>query len=73
VYGKMSPVKHRSEDSWQHKGYGSRLLAKAEEIASVELGVKKIAVISGVGVREYYYRRGYIRDGPYVSKRLDNQ
>ncbi|MEM3644056.1 MAG: tRNA uridine(34) 5-carboxymethylaminomethyl modification radical SAM/GNAT enzyme Elp3 [Nitrososphaerota archaeon] len=73
VYGKMSPVKHRSEDSWQHKGYGSRLLAKAEEIASVELGVKKIVVISGVGVREYYYRRGYIRDGPYVSKRLDNQ
>ncbi len=71
VYGKMSPVKHKSEDSWQHKGYGSRLLAKAEEIASSELNVKKIVVISGVGVREYYYKRGYVRDGPYVSKRLD--
>lgn len=73
VYGVMSPVGHRREYSWQHKGYGSRLLAKAEEIASTELGVKKIVVISGIGVREYYYKRGYIRDGPYVSKRLDRQ
>ncbi|MCL7404216.1 MAG: tRNA uridine(34) 5-carboxymethylaminomethyl modification radical SAM/GNAT enzyme Elp3 [Thaumarchaeota archaeon] len=71
VYGKMSPVKHRREDSWQHRGYGSRLLAKAEEIASTELDSKKIVVISGIGVREYYYRRGYTREGPYVSKRLN--
>lgn len=71
VYGVMSPVNYRSPGSWQHKGYGSRLLAKAEEIASRELDVKKVVVISGVGVREYYYRRGYSRDGPYVSKRLD--
>jgi len=27
-------------------------------------------VISGVGVRAYYQRLGYVRDGPYVSKFL---
>ncbi len=70
VYGKMSPVNLRREDSWQHRGYGSRLLAKAEELASTELDAKKIVVISGIGVREYYYKRGYIRDGPYVSKSI---
>jgi len=32
------------------------------------MGGEKILVISGVGVREYYYKRGYTLDGPYVSK-----
>lgn len=70
VYGKMSPTGSRVEGSWQHRGYGTRLLSKAEEIASEELGVGKLAVISGIGVREYYYSRGYKPDGPYVSKVL---
>ncbi|MCS7126496.1 MAG: tRNA uridine(34) 5-carboxymethylaminomethyl modification radical SAM/GNAT enzyme Elp3 [Aigarchaeota archaeon] len=70
VYGKMSPIRTREEGSWQHRGYGSMLLAKAEEIASLELDVDKLVVISGIGVREYYYKRGYKLDGPYVSKVL---
>jgi elongator complex protein 3 len=54
--------------SYQHRGYGSRLLAQAEEIARSELGVEKIAVISAVGTREYYRKLGYVQDGPYMSK-----
>jgi elongator complex protein 3 len=55
-------------ESYQHRGYGSRLLGEAESIARSELGVKKLAVISAVGTREYYRKMGYAQDGPYVSK-----
>ena len=68
----MIPVGTKDLSDWtmQHRSYGSRLLAEAERIAAEELDARKIVVISGVGVRKYYYRHGYRRDGPYVSKRL---
>ena len=53
----------------QHKGWGTKLLAKAEEIAK-ENGFKKMAIISGVGVREYYRKFGYNLEGPYMVKSL---
>jgi elongator complex protein 3 len=54
----------------QHQGYGRQLLAKAEELAA-DAGYDKLAVLSGIGVREYYREKlGYKQDGPYVSKRL---
>ncbi len=57
-------------DQHQHQGYGTRLLAKAEEIA-VDAGYNKLAVLSGIGVREYYRKKlGFRQDGPYVSKQL---
>jgi len=72
VYGRMIPVGRRNEDrlSAQHRELGSKLLKEAERIGAEELDARKIVVISGVGVRRYYYRRGYAPDGPYVSKRL---
>ena len=55
---------------FQHQGYGRKLLAKAETMAS-EAGYEKLSVISGIGAREYYREKlGYYQDGPYVSKRL---
>jgi histone acetyltransferase (RNA polymerase elongator complex component) len=48
-------------DISQHKGYGKKLLQKAEEIA-IKNGYQKIAVIAGVGVRNYYRKQGYIHD-----------
>lgn len=68
VYGKMVPLGARDE-AWQHKGYGRRLIDRAEEIAATA-GYGKIAVISGVGAREYYRKLGYRRDGPYMSRHL---
>ena len=56
----------------QHKGYGKKLLEKAEEIA-IKNGYKKIAVIAGVGVREYYRKQGYTidsKEGCYQIKIL---
>ncbi len=56
----------------QHRGYGKKLLQKAEELA-LQHGKKKMVVISGVGVREYYYKQGYAREGVYVSKILESK
>jgi ELP3 family radical SAM enzyme/protein acetyltransferase len=42
----------------QHSGVGTRLLQQAEAISSAR-GFSRIAVISGVGVRGFYRRRGY--------------
>ncbi|MHA1795730.1 MAG: GNAT family N-acetyltransferase, partial [Promethearchaeota archaeon] len=53
----------------QHRGFGKKLMKKAEEIAR-DHGVQKILVIAGIGVKEYFYRLGYRTDGPYVSKTL---
>ena len=46
-------------------------MEEAERIAKFEHGSSKLAVISGVGVRKYYYKLGYTLDGPYMSKMLD--
>ncbi len=68
VYG--SEVGLGGEGDWQHRGYGKRLIGEAERRAG-EDGFSKLAVISGIGVRQYYREKlGYRQDGPYVSKRL---
>ena len=70
VYSLALPLGERSEVSWQHRGYGRRLLMEAERIAREEFDVKKILVMSGIGVKEYYRKLGYRDDGVYVSKTL---
>jgi len=69
AYGELVGLGERKENSWQHRGYGARLLKHAEEIA-IDNGYRKIAVMSGIGVREYYARVGYEREGPYMVKIL---
>jgi elongator complex protein 3 len=69
VYGSEVGV-GQSGDGHQHRGYGRRLLAKAEDLAR-DAGYDKLSVISGIGVRQYYREKlGYYQDGPYVSTRL---
>jgi elongator complex protein 3 len=69
VYGKAIDVSKSGKV--QHKGFGKKLMQKAEEICK-ENGKKKLLVISGVGVRQYYKDKlGYIQDGPYVSKTIE--
>ncbi len=57
---------------WQHRGWGRKLLSEAERIAVEEYGVKKILVLPGVGVRQYYAKLGYSRlsNSPYMVKYL---
>jgi elongator complex protein 3 len=54
----------------QHMGYGKLLMTNAEKIAAEDFDAKKVAVISGIGARDWFYDLGYKLDGPYVSKRL---
>lgn len=58
--------------SSQHRGYGQLLVKTAEEIA-IANGYKKVAVIAGVGTREYYKNKcGYHIEGTYMIKNLNN-
>jgi elongator complex protein 3 len=52
------------------QGIGTLLMEEAERIAREEHGSGRIAVISGVGTRDYYRRLGYWLDGPYMVKDL---
>jgi elongator complex protein 3 len=69
VYGDTAAVGERTELKSQHKGYGKMLIDTAEKIAK-QSGKNKMIVISGVGVREYYRKLGYKKEGLYMVKRI---
>lgn len=70
VYGAEVGIGNRPEGyQVQHKRLGAKLLRMAEEIAKDE-GMDKMIVISGTGVRPYYYKHGYKLCSPYVMKKL---
>ncbi|MDO8516835.1 MAG: GNAT family N-acetyltransferase, partial [Nanoarchaeota archaeon] len=71
IYGPSLKLLEHDEEKYQHKGLGKQLMLKAEEIAKKEKR-KIIRVISGVGVRQYYYSLGYKldKDKIYVEKEL---
>jgi elongator complex protein 3 len=68
VYGRVVPIGERGK-AFQHRGFGERLLREAEEIAREEYD--EIAVISGVGVRDYYRKLGYRKRYEYMVKKLN--
>uniref|UniRef100_A0A8C4ZX92 Elongator complex protein 3 n=1 Tax=Gadus morhua TaxID=8049 RepID=A0A8C4ZX92_GADMO len=70
VYGSVVPVSSRDPSKFQHQGFGTMLMEEAERIASEEHGSCKLAVISGVGTRNYYRKLGYELEGPYMVKDL---
>ncbi|MEM4605800.1 MAG: tRNA uridine(34) 5-carboxymethylaminomethyl modification radical SAM/GNAT enzyme Elp3 [Candidatus Pacearchaeota archaeon] len=61
VYGPSLEIGKIDEKKFQHRGLGKKLLEEAEKICKKE-EVKKIKIISGVGVRDYYRKLGYILD-----------
>ncbi|HOZ55663.1 MAG: coproporphyrinogen III oxidase [Parcubacteria group bacterium ADurb.Bin316] len=67
VYGELMPV--GSKKKTQHSGLGRKLLSEAEKIAKKN-GYKKMVVISGVGVRDYYRKFGYDLENSYMVKKL---
>jgi elongator complex protein 3 len=69
VYGTEVPVGQHRSGSWQHVGFGRRLLAEAEEQAK-RAGAKKVLVLSALGTKEYYRREGYRQLGSYMCKRV---
>ncbi len=69
TYGQQLYLKKKSEDAAQHRGMGKELVKMAEEEAK-KRGKKRIAVISGVGAREYWRSLGYRRKRSYMIKDL---
>ncbi|MFH1423738.1 MAG: hypothetical protein ABIG29_02180, partial [Candidatus Nealsonbacteria bacterium] len=81
TYGQLQPIVGFTKSNIsgpQHRGLGKRLIAQAEKITRAELSrsgkkefkIKKIAVISGVGVRGYYRKLGYFLEDTYMVKNL---
>ena len=67
VYGKAMEIGENNIKATQHKGLGEELLALAEKTAKKE-GVMKMAIISGIGVRNYYRKFGYKLKNTYMIK-----
>lgn len=72
TYGQMIEIGKRNDAASQHKGLGKMLVREAERIAK-ENGFRRMAVISGVGVRGYYRKLGYRKSGTYMIKKLNVQ
>lgn len=58
VYGTLVDVGKKRGEKSQHLGLGKKLIEKAIEIAK-ENKFKKISVISAIGTKEYYRKRGF--------------
>ncbi len=69
VYGKATALGKKGKI--QHRGLGKKLMKKAEEIVRKEK-IKKLKVISGVGVRQYYKKLHYRLEKQYMMKNLKN-
>jgi ELP3 family radical SAM enzyme/protein acetyltransferase len=69
VYSNLNDVGNNIDNSYQHKGYGKKLIEVAENIAIKE-GYSKMAIISGTGVRNYYRKIGYELIDTYMIKKL---
>lgn len=68
-YGQLVPLGGKIEASSQHKGLGKKLLVEAEKIAKKN-NFAELAVIAGIGVREYYKKFGYREFNTYMIKKL---
>ena len=69
VYGVVTPVGESKSHAPQHTGIGTLLLQRGEQLAAMH-GHDTIAVISGIGVTEYYAKRGYVMNDTYMIKTL---
>lgn len=70
TYGPVLGIGEKSTNATQHRGFGKKLIAAAEDIAKNEFGLSKMAVIAGVGARQYFYRLGYRLKSNYMIKKL---
>jgi len=72
VYGQSLQVGEEQRGAAQHTGLGTQLIAKAKQIAT-QKGYQRLAVISAVGTRQYYLKRGFRRGPYYLFQDLPSQ
>jgi elongator complex protein 3 len=73
IYGPQIPVGESTLSGYQHRGWGSMLLQKAEGLVREEYGLRRVVVLPGMGVRAYYRQRGYrkVPSSPFMVKIFD--
>lgn len=69
VYGQSLVVGDEAPGRAQHSGLGARLIEQAAAIASTH-GYRRLAVISAVGTRAYYRKRGFVDGALYQLRDL---
>ena len=69
IFGQSLEVGSDLPGAAQHSGLGSTLIERSEQIAR-EHGFKHLVVIAAVGTRQYYEKRGFVRNGLYMSKKI---
>jgi len=69
VFGTSTPLGEEYDFSFQHKGFGRKLIEEAVKIAKKE-NKGKLFVMSAIGTREYYKQFGFAEDGVYMSRKI---
>lgn len=71
IFGSEVPLGEQQTGAAQHRGLGGELLDEAERIAREEFRVRRIAILSGIGARDYFRSEcGYELEGAYMVKEL---
>jgi elongator complex protein 3 len=70
IFGPELALGARGGDAAQHRGLGKLLLAEAEDVARKEFQSRTVAILSGVGARQYYREQGYAFRAGYMVKNL---
>lgn len=70
VYGPAVGIGKKDKSRAQHEGFGTQLIKKAREIAKQEK-YDKLSVISSIGTREYYRKKGFSDGDLYQHMKLN--
>ncbi|MBU0978658.1 tRNA uridine(34) 5-carboxymethylaminomethyl modification radical SAM/GNAT enzyme Elp3 [Patescibacteria group bacterium] len=70
VYGRVIPIGTKGNAKAQHVGIGKELIQQAIKLARLA-GYTKLAVISAVGTRGYYWKLGFVDGELYQYLSLD--
>lgn len=66
VYGKVAKLGGKNPNKPQHRGFGTRLISIAKNIAS-DKKFRNLAVISAIGTKNYYRNRGFKQNNLYMT------
>ena len=71
VYGQVvtTNANNKLDEKAQNNGFGKILMKAAEDIC-IKKGYSSVAVISGVGVKNYYRKLGYEEEDTYMIKHI---
>jgi len=67
TYGQLVGIGKTETGASQHTGLGVKLVQQAQQLCK-KAGIKKLAVISGVGVRGYYKKLSFKLENTYMVK-----